>query len=193
MRRLALLLAVIVGLLPACGHRVMLIQQAPPTLGREPSGYERAVVTRVVDGDTIEVRITDRLDGPGAGRARVGADYDVRLLGIDTPESVDPDSPVECYGPEASAATAALVEGETVTLVRDVEERDQYRRLLRYVYLGEEMVDARLVANGYAVAYSYPPNVRHAELLTELTRAARAQGRGLWASGACGREGAGPT
>ena len=183
-RGLAICLALVL-LLSGCGHAVVLVRQAPATLPQEPPGHETATVTRVVDGDTIEVTIIDRFEGPGAGRARVGATYDVRLIGIDTPESVDPGSPVECFGPEASAATKALLLGERVTLVKDTEETDQYGRLLRYVYMGEEMADARLVANGYAHAYPYPPNIRHSELFVRLERDAREDERGLWSSGAC--------
>ena len=183
--RLRWLVASALLLAAACGHAVDLAYQAPATLAVEPPGYERAVVTRIVDGDTIEVRIVGRSEGPGAGLARVGGRYDVRLIGIDTPESVKPGSPVECFAREATAAIEALVEGARVTLVKDVEETDSYGRLLRYVYLGEEMVGARLVANGYAHAYTYPPNVRHASLLVDLQRAARREERGLWSPETC--------
>jgi endonuclease YncB( thermonuclease family) len=166
-------------------HRVALTVQAPASLGLEPVGHEIATVTRVIDGDTIAVTITRRVEGPGAGLARVGESYDVRLLGIDTPESVHPTEPVECFGLEASAATSALLAGRTVRLVRDVEEVDGFGRLLRYVYVGEEMADARLVANGYAVAYPYPPNTRHSELLVALQRYARRRGLGLWSRATC--------
>jgi micrococcal nuclease len=179
-------LVLLAAMMSGCsGHRVDLVHQAPATLPQEPPGHERAVVTRVVDGDTIEVRITARASGPGAGRARVGEVYDVRLIGIDTPESVKPGSPVECFAKEASAATAALVDGASVTLVKDVEETDGYGRLLRYVYVGAEMVGARLVANGYAHAYTYPPNVRHAAFFISLQRDARQHDRGLWAPSSC--------
>jgi micrococcal nuclease len=70
--------------------------------------------------------------------------------------------------------------------VKDVEETDMYGRLLRYVYLGDEMANARLVANGYAQVDTFPPNVRHAGLFVELQREARIGGRGLWASNTCG-------
>ena len=182
MRRLPLLLL----LLASCSiHRVDLSVQAPATLQVEPAGYEEAVVARAVDGDTIEVEITGRVEGPGAGSAVTGESRVVRLLGIDTPESVSPREPVECFGREASAATAALLEGETVRLVKDVEERDGFDRLLRYVYLGAELANARLVANGYAHAYTYPPNIRHSGLLVKLQMEAREHERGLWASGTC--------
>jgi micrococcal nuclease len=173
-------------LLASCaGHRVDLTVQAPATLHSEPPGFEEAVVTRAVDGDTIEVEVTARVEGPGAGEAEVGGSYDVRLLGIDTPESVSPREPVECFGREAATATAALLQGATVKLVKDVEERDGFDRLLRYVYLGAELANARLVANGYAHAYTYPPNIRHSSLLVKLQRKAREHGRGLWAPHTC--------
>jgi micrococcal nuclease len=188
-RAMRRVLAIALLVVPAaCGamRSVDLGQQAPATLGEEPPGFEHAAVTRVVDGDTIEVEITGREEGPAAGAGVAGRRYDVRLIGIDTPESVKRNSPVECFGKEASAATAALLEeGAEVTLVKDVEEADQYNRILRYVYLGEEMVNARLVVNGYAHAYTYPPNVRHADLFVELQREARENDRGLWSPDSC--------
>jgi micrococcal nuclease len=176
-------------LLIACSpHQVVLTEQAPATLGREPAGHESATVVRVVDGDTIEVRVTVRVDGPGAGHGAVGTEYPVRLIGIDTPESVKPNSPVECFGNEASSAAKALLEGAHVKLVKDVEEADRYDRLLRYVYLGSEMANARLVVNGYASVYTYPPNVRHSDLFVQLEREARQADRGLWDPNTCGGE-----
>lgn len=172
-------------MLASCGGRVDLSVAAPATFHLEPPGHEEAMVTRVVDGDTIEVHVTARVEGPGAGDAAVGETRVVRLLGIDTPESVSPRDPVECFGREASAATAALLTGERVKLVKDVEERDGFDRLLRYVYLGAELTNARLVANGYAHAYTYPPNVRHADLLVDLERQAREGARGLWSPRTC--------
>jgi micrococcal nuclease len=186
MRRLSVGLLGLIVLLAACSaHRVRLTVQAPTTFASEPGGYEGATVVRVVDGDTIKVRMEEVVPGAGAGEAETGKDYRVRLIGIDTPESVAPGSPVECYGREASAAARALLEGEHVRLVKDVEEVDGFDRLLRYVYIGDELANARLVVNGYATAYTYPPNVRHAELFVELQRDARSQGRGLWAADTC--------
>jgi micrococcal nuclease len=188
MRRLCIAAALV---LASCGGAscgpagVRLEHQAPATWQLESGGHEDAVVTRVVDGDTIEVRITGRVEGPGAGQAEVGRTYDVRLIGIDTPETVHPAKPVECFGREASSATEALLEGQTIRLVDDVENSDGYDRLLRYVYLRDEMANARLVVNGYASAYTYPPNVRHTEFFVELQRDARGAGRGLWADATC--------
>ena len=185
MRRLVLPLLLAIVLVSCARHQVDLSTQAPTTSASEPVGYEVGIVDRVVDGDTIEVEITARVEGPGAGVTDIGTIYDVRLTGIDTPESVKPNSPVECFGREASAAATALLEGQEVRLVKDIEDTDQYDRLLRYVYLGDEMANARLVINGYASAYTYPPNVRHSDLLIDLQRQARESGRGLWSPDTC--------
>lgn len=125
-------------------------------------------VERVVDGDTIVV-----------------GDERVRLIGIDTPESVDPRRPVECFGEEASAFTASLVPaGTRVRLVTDVEPYDQYGRRLAYVYRIDDalFVNATLVAAGYARPVTVPPNLRHADELRALAESARAAGRGLHAA-----------
>ncbi|MDQ4145212.1 MAG: thermonuclease family protein [Actinomycetota bacterium] len=172
-------------LLSGCSGEVVLDRQAPATFHIEPGGYEQARVERVVDGDTIEVRISSVDEGPGAGTVDVGEEYDVRLIGIDTPESVKPGAPVECFGREAASAAEALLEGRTVRLVDDVENVDSYGRLLRYVYLGDEMANARLVANGYASAYTYPPNVRHSRLLSDLQSRAEANNAGFWSPNTC--------
>ncbi len=173
----------------ACaGHEVDLTVQAPATASDEPAGYEEARVTRVIDGDTIVVEITAITAGPGAGLAEIGTEHRVRLIGIDTPESVKPNSPVECFGKESTAAAEAFLEGRDVRLVKDVEETDDFDRLLRYVYRDGEMANARLVANGYASAYTYPPNVRHADLFVQLQREAREGDRGLWSPETCDGE-----
>lgn len=135
-------------------------------------GTGDAEVVRVVDGDTLVVRID-------------GAEERVRLLGIDTPESVDPRSPVECFGKEAAAHTASLLPpGTPVRLVRDVEARDRYDRLLAYVYRADDgsFVNLRLVEDGYAVVLTYPPNVAHADEFVAAAGDARVAGRGLWAA-----------
>jgi micrococcal nuclease len=135
-----------------------------------------ATVERVVDGDTVDVRI-------GAGTERV------RLLGINTPESVDPRKPVECYGKEASKRTADLLpRGTRVRLVRDVEARDKYGRLLAYIYRVDDgsHVNLTLVREGYARILTIPPNGADVVELTAAANEARAAKRGLW--GACPAE-----
>jgi hypothetical protein len=112
--------------------------------------------------------------------AVVGVEYTVRYIGIDTPETVHPDRPVEYMGPEASAANAALVQGEMVRLEKDVSETDRFGRLLRYVWVDGTMVNAELVRRGYAQASRYPPDVKYAELLRDLEAVARREERGLW-------------
>ena len=136
--------------------------------GGEPSGRSlHAPVARVVDGDTIEVLIG-------------GSEEDVRYIGIDTPETVKEDTPVQCFGPQSSAANRRLVEGRTVRLVFDRERRDIYDRLLAYVYVGDRFVNAALVREGFARTLTIPPNVAHAGLFHRLARAAGSAGRGLW-------------
>lgn len=131
-----------------------------------PVTGEATTVTRVVDGDTLVT---------AAGR--------VRLIGVDTPETVHPDRGVECFGREASAYLTRLVPpGTRVRLVFDVERRDRYDRLLAYVYRQDDglFVNAELVARGYAQVMTVPPNVAHADELVALAREAREAGRGLW-------------
>ena len=127
-------------------------------------------VIRVVDGDTIEVA----LDG--------GTD-DVRYIGVDTPETVKPGEPVQCYGPEASEFNHELVDGETVRLVFDRELRDVYDRLLAYVYVDDRFVNAALIRAGYARTLEIPPNTSRADRLAALEQRAGERGLGLW--GAC--------
>jgi micrococcal nuclease len=137
--------------------------------GDESARGDAARVVRVVDGDTI------RVDLPSGEEA-------VRYIGIDTPESVKPGSPVECFAKRASAFNARLVEGERVRLVGDVEERDRYGRLLAYVYRARDglFVNAELVRRGYATVATFPPNVAHEREFRRLARRARMSGRGLW-------------
>ena len=137
----------------------------------------RPTVTGVVDGDTIDVRIGGHVER-------------VRLLGIDTPETKDPRKPVQCFGAEASAHTAELLpEGTEVRLVRDVEERDRYDRVLAYVYRVRDdlFVNLELVRDGYADLLTYPPNVAHTSELQAAVAEARHEQRGLWQ--ACGGPG----
>ncbi len=146
----------------------------------DPSGPVTARVTDVVDGDTIEVGLPD------------GSREDVRYIGIDTPETVKPDTPVECGGPRAHDVNERLVAGRTVTLRFDAERRDVYGRLLAYVYLSRTgpgarpplFVNAELVRRGLARTLTIPPNDSFAALFERLAARAGARGRGLWR--ACG-------
>src|SRR5918996_3930852 len=147
-----------VSLMIACGPSVDLTVQAPATFPEEPGGFESATIDRVVDGDTLVVRITGRTDGPGAGEAAVGRTYRVRLIGIDTPESVDPRRPVECFGREAGSGHGRMIPpGTALRLVFDVERTDDFGRTLAYVYRQPDglFVNAALVEQGYAQAATY--------------------------------------
>lgn len=127
------------------------------------------LVTRVVDGDTIIVDID-------------GVEERVRLIGVDTPESVHPDADrnVE-YGKIASDFTKSQLEGKDVTLEYDVQERDQYGRILAYVYLGGKMFNKTLLEEGHAKVATYPPNVKYVDDFKSIQEQARENGRGVWA------------
>jgi micrococcal nuclease len=128
-----------------------------------------ATVTRVVDGDTVE--ITPAIDGV----------EDVRLIGVDTPEARDPECGKQPYADEATAFTTSELDGEQVELEFDEERTDQYDRLLAYVYpQGEEMFNETLVREGYAQVATFPPNTRYVERFEEAQEEARSQDRGLW-------------
>jgi micrococcal nuclease len=130
----------------------------------------RASVVRVIDGDTIVVRLS-------------GHEEHVRLLGIDTPETHKPDTPVECFGPEAADRLGSLLPtGTVVRLVRDIEARDRYDRLLAYVYRDRDglFVDLAMVADGYAGTLTISPNVAHRAELDRAAADARSAQRGLW-------------
>jgi micrococcal nuclease len=122
-------------------------------------------VKRVIDGDTFELTNGDK----------------VRLIGIDTPETVHPQKPVQYFGKEASAFTKKQIEGKKVRLEYDVQKSDKYGRLLAYVYLENgTFLNAELVKQGYANVSTYPPNVKFAEHFTNLQKEARENNRGLW-------------
>jgi micrococcal nuclease len=143
-------------------------------LGCESPSGERAAaaardeVVRVVDGDTVVLR--------SAGKSR--------LIGVDTPEVFGDQ---ECFGREASAFAKRLLRpGLQIRVERDVEERDRYGRTLIYLRLPDgRSFNELLVAEGFAVPLTVPPNVRHAERFAELARRARERSAGLWSSRSC--------
>jgi micrococcal nuclease len=134
----------------------------------EAGGESSARVARVVDGDTIVL----------AGGERV------RYIGVDTPESVKPGTPVQCYAKAASHFNARLVEGQRVRLRYDAERQDRYGRTLAYVFRSQDglFVNAELVRRGYATTLTIPPNVAHADDFRRLAGGARRAGRGLWSA-----------
>ncbi|HEX5616261.1 MAG TPA: thermonuclease family protein [Acidimicrobiia bacterium] len=142
-------------------------------VGGHAAATTSAVVVDVVDGDTIVVELPNH------------AHDTVRLLGVDTPETVHPERGVECFGPEASAFTKRHLLGRRVVLERDVEPRDRYDRRLARVLVDGDAFNARLLREGYARFLVVPPNLAHAREMLALELAARRAGRGLW--GACTR------
>ena len=127
-------------------------------------------VERVIDGDTVDILIDDQSER-------------VRLIGIDTPESVSRNTPDQCFGAEASAALVGLLPpGTPVQLVRDNEARDRYGRLLLYLYRSSDdlFINNWLVENGFADAVSYRPNTAHEADFTRARDRARSRGLGLW-------------
>jgi micrococcal nuclease len=137
-----------------------------PTTKVESANREITKVTRVVDGDTIEIE---------GGRK-------LRYIGMDTPETVDPRKTVQCFGREAAQKNKELVEGKTVELEKDVSETDRYGRLLRYVYVDGQMVNEILVKEGYARAATFPPDVKYQEKFTVDQREAQQGNLGLWSA-----------
>ena len=131
---------------------------------------QTVTVERVIDGDTLIVNPS------------VGGMEDVRLLGVDTPETVDPNEPVEPYGPEASAFTKRQLEGQRVTLIFDQEKRDQYGRALAYVRISSqsETLNETLLRQGYAQLYVVPPNDRYEVTFSQAQDQARQAQRGIW-------------
>ena len=146
--------------------------------------FQEAIVTKHIDGDTIEVSIN-------------GTTSKVRMIGVDTPETKHPNKPVQFFCKEASAYTAKrLPLNSTIYLQSDVSGTDKYGRLLSYVWyqnpptndpteaeIKQYMHNAKLVANGYATSYTYPPDVRYSELFTNLAGTARQNHWGLWMNG----------
>jgi micrococcal nuclease len=141
----------------------------PPPIGLvAPSGTVFAFVVRVIDGDTIRVNVDGKEDT-------------VRYIGMDTPESVSPKKPVECFAHEAAARNKELVEGKYVYLQKDVSNRDQYGRLLRFVYVSSTFVNLELVKEGYARVYRFPPDFDHQKEFVAAAAEAKSANLGFWA------------
>ena len=125
---------------------------------------QKVKVIRVIDGDTVEIENGEK----------------VRYIGMDTPETVDPRKPVQCFGKEASLKNKNLVEGKEVELEVDISNIDKYGRLLRYVWLNGVMINEELVKEGYARVETIPPDVKYSQILLSAEKDARSNNRGLW-------------
>lgn len=136
-------------------------------------GQDYNVVTRVADGDTFSVQIGSSTET-------------IRLIGVNTPESVDPRRPVQCFGNEAAAFTKSLVGATAVRLVADVTQanRDRYGRLLRYAYLPDgRFVNKLLIEEGYGYEYTYEKPYAFQQEFKQAQQFAEAQSKGLWGNG----------
>jgi len=168
MRRGATLILLVVA--AACtnaSHRATGSTAPATTMSLEAN----ATLVYISDGDTIGVDVD-------------GTEERVRLIGIDTPETKKPDTPVQCFGPEATAYTTSLLpKGTRLHLERDVEARDPYGRLLAYVYCVDDgmFVNLQIISQGYARPLTIPPNVAHADEFVAAARSAEAGNVGLWA------------
>lgn len=137
-------------------------------LDQGKSNFIPAEVTKVVDGDTVNVMVN-------------GQEETVRMLLIDTPETVHPTKPVQPYGSEASHFVKELLNGQTIQLEMDIGERDKYGRLLAYVYVNDQMVNKLLLKKGLArVAYVFEPNTKYVDDFYEIQKQARQQAIGIW-------------
>ncbi len=129
--------------------------------------FQEAPVVKVVDGDTIDVLID-------------GVEYRVRYILVDTPETKHPTKGVEPFGPEAFEANRELVENKVIRLEKDVSDNDRYGRLLRYVYVGDLMVNEELIRRGLARVATFPPDVKYVDRFLAVQREAQAAGVGIW-------------
>jgi micrococcal nuclease len=168
MDRSKLFLAVLLICLGVATERLATHRQPEPAsigplVSAIPNGF--VMVKAAVDGDTVELADGTR----------------VRYIGVDTPETVHPSKPVQCFGKEASNFNKSLVEGHPVRLERDISDTDKYGRLLRYVYLEDgTFVNMALITNGYAKISTYPPDVAFARDFQVAQGLARQEKRGLW-------------
>ncbi len=162
---------------PTAPVPLVTLQTTNEPIPEKPIEGDEAKVIRVVDGDTFELE-----DGKK-----------VRMIGVDTPETVDPRKSAQCFGKEASNKTKELLEGKTVRLVKDVSDTDRHQRLLRYVYVGDTFINDSLVREGFAKSSSYPPDIKLQDQFRESEEYARTNKKGLWATGACESPTASPT
>lgn len=136
----------------------------PNSLEVSNNNSDLVLVTRVIDGDTFEIESGQK----------------VRLIGVDSPESVAPGKKVTCFGTEASNYTKSRLEGKLIELKKDVSETDKYHRLLRYVYLDGKLFNDELVREGYALATTFPPDVFFQQMFITSQTFAKDNKKGLW-------------
>jgi micrococcal nuclease len=144
-------------------------RQTQETKSSEVAQKTAGLVTTVVDGDSIHVLIGGRTER-------------LRLIGVDAPEIEHRDQPAECFGEDSALFTRRSLEDRRIRIEFDVERRDRFDRLLAYVFFGGELFNETLVAEGFAIERSYPPNLAHQEVLRKAEVEARVERRGLWSA-----------
>ena len=182
MRRFMVLLFLLGSFVSSCGSSISVkVDWSTKALGSGvqspamPANLPAVKVVKVVDGDTIDVQLggkTERL----------------RLIGINTPETVDPRSQVECFGKEASDRAKATLTNQTVYLEGDPsqQERDRYDRLLRYVWLSDgRLVNLDMIAQGYAYEYTYDVPYKYQAEFRQAQQQAQSGKVGLWSPQTC--------
>lgn len=173
---------IVIALFVVLGLSSPLAVPAPaiPATGSAPSTFATSTlytVTKVVDGDTIHIDMN-------------GKSETVRLIGINTPETVDPRRPVECFGKQASAQAHTLLDGKRVQIETEASqgERDKYGRLLGYVFREDGLFfNNYMVEEGYAYEYTYRLPYKYQTQFKAAQKEAEANGKGLWAPGVCGK------
>ena len=146
-------------------HRNTDFPQPKSNIVAQPINSTEKVI-RVIDGDTFVIE----------------GNLSVRLIGMDTPEMKNKNNKIDCFAQEAKNKLTSMISGKEVALVKDISETDRYGRLLRYVYLGDEMVNDTLVKEGYAVIATFPPDVKHENEFLASEKMARASNLGLWSA-----------
>jgi micrococcal nuclease len=169
---LPLLLSFIFSKLPEI-DQINGIQDIPKILNllleeeENPGEFVDAKVVRVVDGDTVVVRYE-------------GREERIRLIGVDTPETVHPNKPVEAYGEEAKEYTKKKLKEKDIQIEFDVQERDRYGRLLGYIWVDGLLFNDELLRMGYARVATFPPNVKYVEMFKETEKNAKEKQVGIW-------------
>jgi micrococcal nuclease len=139
-------------------------QQTSPT---PTSGRDLVKVERVVDGDTLEITLNGKREK-------------LRLIGVDTPETKKPNTPIMFYGEEAAQYTKKRLDKKTIELEWDVDRLDPYNRFLAYVWIDGELFNRTLVSEGYARIATFPPNVKYVDKFKKDQEEARRNQKGLW-------------
>jgi micrococcal nuclease len=180
------LLLLVLALVVVAGCQGYVEGGGPGDGGKAPAGLATSKAERASwpdpPKDAVPVRVQRVTDGDTFVATVKGRRERIRIIGVDTPESVDPRRPDEPFGEEASNFAKRYLDGATVRLAGDVEPRDRYGRMLAYVWLEDGTFwNALLAAEGYAQQLTIPPNVTYADLFRRLVSEARRSNRGLWA------------